>query len=96
MKVTLIVHGVVQGVGYRNIVRAAANRHGIKGYVRNVRDGSVEIVAVGEHGSINAFEKEIVVNDRYGPQVMHVERTEHGSASDSEYDDFRIERDKKA
>ena len=94
MKIMLIVHGVVQGVGYRNLVRSAANRHGITGFVRNVRDGSVEIVAVGGQEAIRDFENEIKVNDRYGPQVMHIEKKEHESA-DSEFDGFKIEHDKK-
>ena len=94
MKVTLVVHGIVQGVGYRNLVREVAARHGIAGSVRNVSDGSVEIVAVGTSESLEGFEREIKVNERYGPQVMHVERKEHGTASDSEYKGFRIEKDK--
>ncbi|MDE1874309.1 MAG: acylphosphatase [Candidatus Micrarchaeota archaeon] len=95
MKVTLVVHGVVQGVGYRNLVRGAAMKHKVRGFVRNVRDGSVEIVAVGEEDSLRTFEEEIKVSDRYGPQVMHVERVDQGPGSDSEYEDFRIEHDKK-
>ena len=94
MKVTLVVHGIVQGVGYRNFVRGVANRHGILGFVRNVSDGSVEIVAVGDAGPIAEFENEIKVNDRYGAQVMHVER-EKQSSDASEYTDFLIGRDRK-
>ncbi|MDE1855526.1 MAG: acylphosphatase [Candidatus Micrarchaeota archaeon] len=94
MKVTLIVHGIVQGVGYRNLVRSVADAHGIKGFVRNVRDGSVEIVAVGDEDAIRSFERGIEVSDRFGPQVMHVEKTEH-ETDDSGFEDFRIEHDKK-
>lgn len=95
MKIVYNVHGMVQGVGYRNFVMNIAMKHGIRGNVRNVSDGSVEIVAVGEENALRQFEQDIKVSDRYGPQVMQVEKTEHGSSSDSEFRGFRIERDKK-
>jgi acylphosphatase len=93
MEVRLIVHGIVQGVGYRSLVKNAANKHGIRGFVRNVSDGSVEIVAIGDAKSMRDFEREISVNYSYGPQVMHVERKEY-EQEDADYAGFRIERDK--
>jgi acylphosphatase len=41
------VSGMVQGVGYRYFVRQLAQRLGIAGYVKNLRDGRVEVYAVG-------------------------------------------------
>lgn len=89
------MHGVVQGVGYRNFVKRLADNRGIVGNVRNVSDGSVEIVAVGEKAALDSFERDIRVSERYGPQVMSVERTEREQPSGIEYKDFRIERDKR-
>ena len=43
----VIVRGRVQGVGFRAFVEHEALRHGIEGWVRNRRDGSVEAVFVG-------------------------------------------------
>ncbi len=43
----VIVHGHVQGVGFRWYVLGCASRTGIKGYVRNLVDGSVMIIAQG-------------------------------------------------
>lgn len=40
----LIVNGKVQGVGYRYFVYHLANSMSAKGYVKNLRDGSVEII----------------------------------------------------
>ena len=48
MQVRIIVHGIVQGVGYRSFVRRVARIHGITGSVRNVSDGSVEISSRAE------------------------------------------------
>jgi acylphosphatase len=41
-----IVSGRVQGVGFRNYVEHVAEKLGIHGYVRNRRDGSVEVFAI--------------------------------------------------
>jgi acylphosphatase len=41
------VRGRVQGVGFRYFVEQAAKRLGIRGWVRNVDDGSVEVYAAG-------------------------------------------------
>lgn len=41
------VTGRVQGVGYRNYVEHVAGKLGLHGYVRNCRDGRVEVFAMG-------------------------------------------------
>jgi len=43
-----VVTGRVQGVGYRNFVERMAGKIGVDGYVRNRRDGSVEVFAMGK------------------------------------------------
>ena len=42
-----VVNGRVQGVGYRMFALEAARRHGCRGWVRNLGDGSVELEAEG-------------------------------------------------
>ena len=42
-----VVTGRVQGVGYRNFVEHTAGKLSVDGYVRNRRDGSVEVFAMG-------------------------------------------------
>lgn len=44
-----IVSGRVQGVGFRNYVEHVAGKLGLDGYVRNCRDGSVEVFAMGTY-----------------------------------------------
>ena len=51
-RVRLVVHGTVQGVGFRYAAREAAAQCGVAGWVRNFADGSVEIVAQGSSAAV--------------------------------------------
>ncbi len=57
--IEITVKGRVQGVGFRYFVKKTAEKHGIKGYVKNLSDGNVFIVAQGEEFKINLFIEEI-------------------------------------
>ena len=48
----LVIQGRVQGVGFRWWTIEAARRFGLAGWVRNRRDGSVEILAIGDEDAI--------------------------------------------
>lgn len=63
------VSGRVQGVGFRWWVRMQAGRLGLAGTVRNVTDGSVEVVAGGAAGAMEEFEGLL----HRGPPGAHVE-----------------------
>jgi len=47
--------GTVQGVGFRYTTVRVAERHDVTGYVKNLPDGAVEVVAEGPAGSVEAF-----------------------------------------
>jgi acylphosphatase len=51
----IIVRGFVQGVGYRYFVSSQARTMGLRGYVRNQYDGSVEVDVSGERASIETL-----------------------------------------
>jgi len=67
-----LVHGLVQGVGYRWFVRRAAGRLGLAGVARNLDDGDVEVLAEGPPGAIDELEREL----RRGPSASRVERVD--------------------
>ncbi|HEX4025466.1 MAG TPA: acylphosphatase [Steroidobacteraceae bacterium] len=50
-----LVRGRVQGVYYRASARERARAGGIRGYARNLPDGSVEVMACGEERAVRAF-----------------------------------------
>jgi acylphosphatase len=54
-RVHMIVHGKVQGVGFRWHTQQLAARYGIVGWVRNRSDGTVEIDAQGPTEAMNKF-----------------------------------------
>ena len=51
--------GHVQGVGFRYTARQIAQPFAVSGYVRNLPDGRVELVAEGEPGELDRFLAEI-------------------------------------
>ena len=59
----VIVHGRVQGVGFRAFVEGEALARGLAGWVRNRRGGSVEAVFMGEAATV----AEMVEACRRGP-----------------------------
>ena len=52
-RVHLFISGTVQGVFFRDSAKQVAQSIGITGYVRNLQDGRVELVAEGEKDSID-------------------------------------------
>lgn len=82
------VYGRVQGVFFRAFTRDWASRLGLRGYVRNMSDGSVEIVAEGSEESI----KELIEKVKIGPPAASAERVEVKWQEPSNmYSGFRIE-----
>lgn len=56
---TVVYAGHVQGVGFRYTTRSIARRYAVVGYVRNLPDGRVELVAAGEPPELNRFLAEV-------------------------------------
>ena len=71
--VGLRIEGRVQGVGFRWWTVRRANALGVSGWVRNRRDGSVEVFAAGEIEPVEAFIAACGVGPR-GAEVRVVRR----------------------
>jgi acylphosphatase len=61
VKARIVVDGVIQGVGYRALVKQVARQLGLKGMVRNLEDTKVEIFCEGSRDKILEFLKKIDV-----------------------------------
>ncbi|HEX6375204.1 MAG TPA: acylphosphatase [Allosphingosinicella sp.] len=66
------IFGRVQGVFFRNWTRDRARALGVRGWVRNRRDGSVELEAFGSDEAVEA----LVAACRTGPPAAQVDRIE--------------------
>jgi acylphosphatase len=71
------VSGVVQGVGYRFFALRAAERLGVAGYAKNLRDGRVEVYAVGAEAILEALRKDL----HRGPTAASVSNIEEEHAT---------------
>ena len=81
----IIVEGRVQGVGYRASTRRLAYQLGLKGWVRNLRDGKVEILVEGSEEMI-----EILIQWCYrGPTSANVRKVNlEKTEATGEFHDF--------
>ena len=68
----LIVHGRVQGVWYRGWTVDQAEALGLDGWVRNRRDGSVELLVSGPDAAV----EELIAQCHRGPSAARVERVD--------------------
>lgn len=72
VRIHAFLSGRVQGVGFRNFTQRAARQLNIGGWVKNLADGRVELIAEGDQKAIEAFKKQI----RRGPRPAKVENLE--------------------
>jgi acylphosphatase len=70
------ITGRVQGVGYRNYVEHTAGKLNVDGYVRNRRDGSVEVFAMGTDEELEKLRKAL----ERGPIMAQVGRVSEESS----------------
>ncbi len=68
-RVKIIVDGRVQGVGFRYFVSSRAMEHDVKGFVRNLYDGRVEIDAEGRNDNVHRF----MIDCRKGSSMARVD-----------------------
>ncbi len=75
MATRFLVTGRVQGVGYRYFAMREAQALGIDGYVRNLPDGSVEVVAAGSAEVLRALADRLLQGPAFA-QVESLERSD--------------------
>lgn len=84
--VRIRVRGLVHGVSFRASMAAVASELGVRGWVRNLPDGSVEAFLEGEEGSVTR----VVQWAKRGPPRAHVEGVDVNRAEARNLRDFRI------
>lgn len=86
----MVIEGRVQGVFYRAATREQARALGLVGWVRNLSDGRVEVLAQGEARAVDMLRSWCA----HGPARARVDKLEsfEESARD-EFEDFEVRRD---
>jgi acylphosphatase len=81
------IRGNVQGVGFRYFTRQTAQDLSLTGWVRNLRDGRVEVVAEGAHDALN----QLLLRLRKGPISAEVKDIDYEfEDAQGEFDSFRV------
>jgi acylphosphatase len=70
-RIHFLIGGIVQGVGFRYYVINHARRLKVKGFVKNLDDGRVEVVAEGDSRRLEELEK-LLRKGPYGSKVEDV------------------------
>ncbi len=71
-RIHLIIHGKVQAVFYRSNTHKKASELGLKGFVKNLEDGTVEVIAEGSEEKIN----ELIEFCRNNPGYSKVDKVD--------------------
>lgn len=82
-----VVNGKVQGVFFRSWVFDQARSLGVKGWVRNVTDGKVEVLGQGEEDALKSLKERLMQGSSLA-QVQNVES--NWTEYEKTYDDFEI------
>lgn len=98
-KARVLIHGTVQGVGYRVMVKHLATQNNVKGLIRNLDTGGVEIHCDGEKNGVERLLKAIDVKgnpkDPFSLNVVEMEQHWEGEEGYSlawrEYQRFEID-----
>jgi acylphosphatase len=85
-RIRVIYSGNVQGVGFRATARSLAKTLPVKGYVKNLQDGCVELVAEGEPPDLDALIERIRSRMSEHIRNVAVER----EASKGDFKDFSV------
>ena len=84
-----LISGQVQGVGYRYFAQRSSAKHQVRGYVKNLGDGRVEVLVEGNAKAVEEFRHDLAA----GPAYSRVGQIEELVIEPSGlYSTFRIER----
>jgi acylphosphatase len=81
--VRLYITGTVQGVFFRNFIKENAEKHDVKGFVRNLEDGRIEIFLEGEIDNV----KKMIELSSKGPRHSIIKKVEE---KDERFQGFKV------
>ena len=80
------IKGLIQGIGFRNYIKQQAEKLSIRGHVRNLESGEVEVLAEGKDEDVNTMKK---ICEKGAPHSQ-VKSTDIQELNYIGFDDFKI------
>jgi acylphosphatase len=84
--IRLYIKGIVQGIFYRNFIKENAEKLNIKGFVRNLEDGRVEVFLEGDSDAVNKMTELC----KQGPKTSKIENVEIKEERFQDFKEFKI------
>jgi len=84
--VRLYINGTVQGVFFRAFIKENAERNNVKGFVRNLENGRVEIFIEGDVDDVN----KMIELCKNGPKHSKIEKVEEKSEGFQGFKEFKV------
>jgi acylphosphatase len=84
--VRLYISGTVQGIFYRGFIKENAEKLGIKGFVRNLEDGRVEIFCEGNPEEV----KKMIAICKKGPRHAEIKKVEEKEEKFQNFKTFKV------
>ena len=84
--VRLYIEGTVQGVFFRAFIKENAERHNIKGFVRNLEDGRIEVFAEGDNEEVD----KVIEMIKKGPKHSEIRNVEVKPEKFQDFKTFKI------
>lgn len=87
MKKHITIYGRVQGVGFRHFIKTNAKKCGVRGWAKNLENGTVEAIFEGDESSV----QQLIERCKKGPAAGFAEKMDIEDEQDeTSYTDFRI------
>lgn len=84
--IRLYITGTVQGVFFRGFIKENAERYNVKGFVRNLEDGRVEVFLEGNPAEVN----KMIELCKKGPKHSQIKRVETKLEKFQEFKTFKL------
>ena len=84
--VRLYISGIVQGIFFRDFIKENAERYNVKGFVRNLDDGRVEIFLEGNGDDVN----KMIEVCKTGPKHSQIKNIEEKEERFQDFKNFKV------
>ncbi|MEK6898004.1 MAG: acylphosphatase [Nanoarchaeota archaeon] len=84
--VRLYINGSVQGIFFRNFVKENAEVHNVKGFVRNLEDGRVEVFLEGDNENVD----KMIELCKKGPKHSQIRNVEIKEEKFQDFKNFKV------